>query len=97
MAISGFGLIGRSETVENLPLPRRKYYSCPEDRFINREIISPRLDKVVTKAVDVYSGQYVAIKTVKVQSGFEDIMTLRNEAEEIFTKLNHVSCIWQSC
>jgi hypothetical protein len=45
---------------------------------------------VVTKAVDVYSGQYVAIKTVEVKSRFEDIMARRNEAEEIFTNLNHV-------
>ncbi|SPJ73523.1 uncharacterized protein FTOL_03253 [Fusarium torulosum] len=89
MTISGVGLIGQNETVANLPLARRKYYGLPEDRFLNRELIFPRLEKVVAKAVDVYSGQYVAIKTVKVQSRFEDIVALRNEAEEIFTDFNH--------
>jgi hypothetical protein len=96
MAISRVGLIGRNETVANLPLARRKYYCLPEDRFINRELISPRLHKVVAKAADVYSCQYVAIKTVRVQSRFEDIMVLRSEVEEVFTDLNHVSCIYQS-
>jgi hypothetical protein len=91
MKISDIGLIGRNETVANLPLARRQYYGLPEDRFLNRDVISRRLDMVVTKAVDVYSGQYVAIKTVKVKSRFEDIMARRNEAEETFTNLNDVS------
>ncbi|WZH48603.1 kinase-like domain-containing protein [Fusarium acuminatum] len=89
MEISDIGLIGRNETVANLPLARCQYYGLSEDRFLNRDIISRRLDMVVTKAVDVYSGQYVAIKTVEVKSRFEDIMARRNEAEEIFTNLNH--------
>ncbi|KAG5655998.1 hypothetical protein KAF25_001568 [Fusarium avenaceum] len=89
MEISDIGLIGRSETVANLPLARRKHYGLPEDRFLNRNIIYRTPDMAVTKAVDVYSGQYVAIKTVKVKSGFKDIMARRNEAEEIFTNLNH--------
>lgn len=93
MEISDIGLIGRNETVANLPLARRKLYDLPEDRFLNRDIISHRLDMVVTKAVDVYSGQYIAIKTVKVKSQFEDILARRNETEEIFTNLNHVCCI----
>ncbi|KAM0211881.1 hypothetical protein ACHAQI_005034 [Fusarium lateritium] len=89
MAISGFGLIGRDETVANLPLPRRKYYGLPEDRFINRELIFQQGPTVVAKAVDVYSGQYVAIKTIKARSRFEDFTVLRQEAEEIFTDFNH--------
>lgn len=93
METSGVGLIGRSETFENLPLARRKYYGFSEDRFLDSGLIFPKLDKVVTKAVDVYPGPYVAIKTVKVQSRFKDIMALGNKAEEICTDLNHVSCI----
>lgn len=93
MEISDIGLIGRNETVANLPLARRKHCSLPGDRFLNRDIIYRTPDMAVAKAFDVYSGQYVAIKTVKVKSRFEDIMARRNEAEEIFTNLNHVSCI----
>ncbi|KIL86098.1 hypothetical protein FAVG1_10492 [Fusarium avenaceum] len=89
MEISDIGLIGRNESVANLPLARRKHHGLPEDRFLNRDIIYRTPDMVVTKVVDVYSGQYVAIKTVKVKSRFEDIMARRNEAEEIFTNLNH--------
>ncbi|KAM0244784.1 hypothetical protein ACHAP5_005907 [Fusarium lateritium] len=89
MAISGVGLMGRDETVANLPLPRRKYYGLPEDRFINRELIFHKGPTAVTKAVDVYSGQYVAIKTIKARSCFENFTVLRKEAEEIFTDFNH--------
>ncbi|KAH6956330.1 hypothetical protein DER45DRAFT_614291 [Fusarium avenaceum] len=93
MEISGVGLIGRSETFENLPLARRKYYGLSEDRFLDSGLIFPKLDKVVTKAVDVYPGPCVAIKTVKVQSRFKDIMALGNKAEEICTDLNHPQII----
>ncbi|KAJ4253330.1 hypothetical protein NW762_010485 [Fusarium torreyae] len=58
--------IGQTGTVRDFPPTRRLENHKPEDRFLYRTTISDFGGMSVKKAVDVYSGQYVAIKTVKI-------------------------------
>ncbi|KAM0548466.1 hypothetical protein ACHAPJ_009952 [Fusarium lateritium] len=58
--------IGQTGTVRDFPPTQRLENHKAEDRFLYRATISEFGDMSAKKAVDVYSGQYVAIKTVKI-------------------------------
>ncbi|KAF4966589.1 hypothetical protein FSARC_5753 [Fusarium sarcochroum] len=84
---SGNHRFGQDCTVRDFPPTQRLEHCALENRFLHREKLVDKTLTKVQKAVDAYSGQYVAIKTVTLPHDLRRFRMLEEACD--YTDLVH--------